>query len=228
MCGRYTITVTMEELMIRYFTNDANIDHYAPKYNVAPMQPIPAVIHTGTSNKLGNLRWGLVPSWAKDDKLGSKMINARAETLLEKPSFKKLISTRRCIIPSDGFYEWKQVGNNKQPMRIVMRDGGIFSMAGLYDIWMDSEGNKLSTCTIITTTPNSLMAEIHNRMPVILKPEEESDWLNRENQHVPALMKLLKPYDDKQMRAYPVSSAVGNVRNDSKELIEAIDLLNHL
>lgn len=223
MCGRYTITVTMEELMIRYFTNDVNIDHYAPIYNAAPTQQVPAVIHTGTSYKLGELRFGLVPSWAKDDKIGSKMINARAESLLEKPAFKRLISTRRCIIPSDGFYEWKQTGSNKQPMRIVMRDGSIFSMAGLYDIWMDPQGNKISTCTIITTSPNSLMAEIHNRMPVILRPEDEMKWLSRDNHDIPALMNLLKPYDEAKMKAYPVSPAVGNVRNNSKELIEAID-----
>ncbi|WP_339287750.1 SOS response-associated peptidase [Paenibacillus sp. FSL E2-0201] len=220
MCGRYTITVTMEELMVRYFANDSTIIHYAPKYNAAPMQQIPAVINTGSSNKLGELRWGLVPSWAKDDKIGSKMINARAESLLEKPSFKRLVSSRRCIIPSDGFYEWKVQGSSKQPMRIVMRDGGIFSMAGLYDIWMDPEGNKLSTCTIITTTPNDLMAEIHNRMPVILKPEDETEWLDRGNQDTTSLIKLLKPYDQNQMRAYPVSTAVGNVRNDTKELIK--------
>jgi putative SOS response-associated peptidase YedK len=220
MCGRYTITVTMEELMVRYFANDSTIVHYAPKYNAAPMQQIPAVINTGSSNKLGELRWGLLPSWAKDDKIGSKMINARAESLLEKPSFKRLVSSRRCIIPSDGFYEWKVQGNNKQPMRIVMRDGGIFSMAGLYDIWMDPEGNKLSTCTIITTTPNDLMAEIHNRMPVILKPEDETEWLDRGNQDSTSLIKLLKPYDQNKMRAYPVTTAVGNVRNDTKELIE--------
>ncbi|WP_339243261.1 SOS response-associated peptidase [Paenibacillus sp. FSL F4-0243] len=220
MCGRYTITVTMEELMVRYFANDSTIIHYAPKYNAAPMQQIPAVINTGSSNKLGELRWGLVPTWAKDDKIGNKMINARAESLLEKPSFKRLVSSRRCIIPSDGFYEWKVQGSSKQPMRIMMRDGGIFSMAGLYDIWMDPEGNKLSTCTIITTTPNELMAEIHNRMPVILKPEDETEWLDRGNQDNTSLIKLLKPYDQQLMRAYPVSTAVGNVRNDAKELIE--------
>lgn len=112
--------------MVRYFANDSTIIHYAPTYNAAPMQQIPAVINTGSSNKLGELRWGLVPSWAKDSKIGSKMINARAESLLEKPSFKRLVSSRRCIIPSDGFYEWKVQGNSKQPMRIVMRDGGIF------------------------------------------------------------------------------------------------------
>ncbi|MNH25620.1 putative SOS response-associated peptidase YedK [compost metagenome] len=183
------------------------------------MQYIPAVIHNGTSNKLGELRWGLVPSWAKDDKGGSKMINARAESLLDKVSFKGLIRSHRCLIPADGFYEWKRQGGGKHPLRIVLQDRKIFSMAGLYDIWMDASGNKLSTCTIITTEPNSLMADIHDRMPVILSPEAESQWLDRSNQDTSSLMRLLRPYDAAQMRAYPVSSEVGNVRNDYKELI---------
>ncbi|KGE16917.1 SOS response-associated peptidase [Paenibacillus wynnii] len=224
MCGRYTITVSMEELMYRYLINDSTIIHYAPKYNMAPTQQVPAIIHDGKQNRLGELRWGLVPSWAKDDKIGSKMINARAETLLEKTSFKHLLSTRRCIIPSDGFYEWQQQNSRKQPMRIVLRDGGIFSMAGLYDIWTNAEGKRLSTCTIITTSPNKLMADIHDRMPVILRTEDEEEWLRRDNQEIPALMKLLIPYDADQMRAYPVAAAVGNVRNDTCDLIQELIL----
>ena len=223
MCGRYTITVSLEELLFRYLTKDSSMLHYAPKYNVAPMQPLPAVIHNGSENRLGELRWGLVPSWAKDQKLGSKMINARSETLLEKASFKRLVSTRRCIIPADGFYEWKKQGSSKQPMRIVMCDGDIFSMAGLYDIWIDPDGKKVSTCTIITTTPNSLIADIHDRMPVILRRDDEAEWLSRDNHDESSLMALLRPYEADKMHAYPVSSAVGNVRNDSKELIEEIE-----
>lgn len=148
------------------------------------------------------------------------MINARAESLLEKASFKSLVSSRRCVIPADGFYDWKPQEGGKQPLRITLRDGKLFSMAGLYDIWMDQSGNKLSTCTIITTESNSLMAEIHDRMPVILTPEAETAWLDRHNHDIPSLMKLLRPYDTEQMRAYPVSPAVGNVRNDYKELIK--------
>ncbi|MFF2911228.1 SOS response-associated peptidase [Paenibacillus sp. NPDC057934] len=220
MCGRYTITVSIEELMLRYLTNDASIPYYAPRYNAAPMQHIPAVIHTGTGNRIGELRWGLVPSWAQDDKIGSKMINARGESLLEKASFKKLVATRRCLIPADGYYDWKKEDGRKQPLRIGMRDSGIFSMAALYDIWMDPRGQKLATCTIITTTPNTLMAEIHDRMPVILRPEDESDWLGRDNHDVQNLLKLLKPYDSAKMRAYPVASAVGNVKNDYPELLK--------
>ncbi|AOZ94122.1 SOS response-associated peptidase [Paenibacillus crassostreae] len=222
MCGRYTITVSMEELLVRYLTKDSTMPRYAPRYNVAPMQFIPAVIHNGSENRLGELRWGLVPSWAKDQKIGSKMINARAETLLEKASFKRLVSQRRCIIPADGFYEWKKTGSNKQPMRIVMRDGDIFSMAGLYDIWMDPEGKKLSTCSIITTSPNSLMADIHDRMPAILHRDHESQWLSRDNHNEMALIELLRPYEASKMFAYPVSADVGNVKNDSKELIDEL------
>jgi putative SOS response-associated peptidase YedK len=224
MCGRFTITVSMEELMLRYLTNDTTIIHYSPKYNMAPMQKIPAVIHDGSRNRLGEVRWGLVPSWAKEDKNGSNLINARAETLLEKASFKRLIGTRRCIIPADGFYEWQKRDSGKQPMRIVMRDGGIFSMAGLYDIWTSPEGTRISTCTIITTAPNSLMADIHDRMPVILSQGDEEEWLRRDNTGIPSLMKLLKPYDAAHMRAYPVSPSVGNVRNDGSELIKEISI----
>ncbi|WP_150266511.1 SOS response-associated peptidase [Paenibacillus tepidiphilus] len=219
MCGRYTITVTMDELMLHYLTGDAAIAHYEPRYNVAPMQMIPAVIHDGKHNRLGELRWGLVPSWAKDDRIGSKMINARAETLLEKASFRKLVGSRRCIVPADGFYEWKPLSGAKQPMRIMLKDEGVFSLAGLYDIWVGPDGNRLGTCTIITTESNSLMMDIHDRMPVILPQGAEAYWLDRGNQDVSGLMKLLQPYDARLMRAYPVSAEVGKVRNDYKELI---------
>lgn len=222
MCGRFTITVPYSDLLIRYYIDDETNINYEPSYNVAPMQYIPAVVRGSNGNRLGNLRWGLVPSWAKDDKIGSKMINARAETITEKPSFKRLIASRRCIIPTDGFYEWQQQGNSKQPFRIIFKDEGIFSFAGLYDIWTDQDGHRLATCTIITTEPNSLMADIHNRMPVILRKEDESEWIDRDNTHVPALLKLLTPYEADKMHAYPVSTAVGNVRNNSPELLEEI------
>jgi putative SOS response-associated peptidase YedK len=153
------------------------------------------------------------------------MINARAETILEKASFKNLIRRKRAIIPADGFYEWKQLGSKKQPMRITMKDGAIFSMAALYDTWLAPDGRKISTCTIITTTPNSLMADIHDRMPVILSPEDEALWLNRDNDDVERLTALLRPYSAELMRAYPVSPIVGNVKNDTPECIEEQILL---
>ncbi|AIQ60166.1 SOS response-associated peptidase [Paenibacillus borealis] len=222
MCGRFTITVSLEELITHYLIDDSKIAVLKPNYNVAPMHNIPAVIASDEGKRLGELRWGLVPFWAKDDKIGSKMINARAETVAEKPAFKRLLKSKRCIIPADGFYEWKKDGTSKQPYRILMTDGSIFSFAGLYDTWEDPEGKKVSTCTIITTTPNSLMADIHDRMPVILRPEDEADWLGRDNDDVESLLKLQKPYDAAKMRAYKVPSAVGNVRNNSKELLEDI------
>ncbi|OMF27296.1 SOS response-associated peptidase [Paenibacillus sp. FSL H8-0259] len=222
MCGRFTITVTLEELITHYLIDDSKLATLKPNYNVAPMHNVPAVIASDAGKRLGELRWGLVPFWAKDEKIGSKMINARAETVADKPAFKRLLKTKRCIIPADGFYEWKKDGTSKQPYRILMSDGSLFSFAGLYDTWEDPEGKKLSTCTIITTTPNSLMEDIHDRMPVILRPEDEADWLGRDNDDVESLLKLLKPYDAAKMRAYKVPSAVGNVRNNSKDLLEDI------
>ncbi|MCR8634313.1 SOS response-associated peptidase [Paenibacillus radicis (ex Xue et al. 2023)] len=225
MCGRYTITVTLEELMLRFHLDMPTIKYHIPRYNVAPMQQVMAIVHDGEHNRIGELRWGLVPSWAKDAKSAASMINARSETLLEKPAFKSLIHRKRCLIPADGFYEWKKEGTAKQPMRIVMKDRDIFSMAGLYDTWLSQDGTKISTCTIITTAPNRLVEPIHNRMPVILRPEDEQTWLNRSNPDVGLLMSLLKPYDDREMSVYPVSSTVGNVKNDSEDCIEEVPSL---
>jgi len=223
MCGRYTIAVTMQQLMMFYQIEEQPNDLHLPRFNVAPTQLVPAIIHDGIANRLGSLRWGLVPSWAKDEKIGSKMINARAETVAEKPAFKKLIAHKRCIIPADGFYEWKQGANGKQPMRITLRSGQLFAMAGLYDTWLSPSGEKLHTCTIITTEPNKLVAEIHNRMPVILHPEAEQQWLDRKITNVQRLLPLLEPYPEEIMRAYPVSKNVGNVGNDNEQLILELD-----
>ncbi|TDG00162.1 SOS response-associated peptidase [Paenibacillus piri] len=222
MCGRYTITVTLEELMFRFHLELPTSRYHIPRYNVAPMQMVMAIIHDGERNRIGELRWGLVPSWAKDEKMAASMINARSETLQEKPAFKNLIQRKRCLIPADGFYEWKKEGAAKQPMRIVMKDRRLFSMAGLYDTWLSGDGRKISTCTIITTEPNELMAPIHNRMPAILRPEDESAWLDRHTLDAQQLMPLLRPYDDAEMTAYPVPNAVGNVRNDSADCIADI------
>lgn len=221
MCGRFTITDPMDEIVEKYAAIVSESFDYRPNYNAAPMQYIPAIIGSNSGNRLGTLRWGLVPSWADDDKIGNKMINARAETLAEKPAFSRLISSKRCIIPTNGFYEWKKVGTNKQPMRIVMTNDSIFSLAGLYDTWIDPDGNKLSTCTIITTEPNSLMADIHNRMPVILRPEDEAMWLDKDA-NKDSVLDLLKPYPSDEMRAYKVSSEVGNVRNNNENLIKEV------
>jgi len=225
MCGRYTIGVPLEELMLRYHIDMTGIRFFAPRYNVAPGQPVPAVLHDGSRYRLGELRWGLVPEWAADDKLAYRTINARAETIADKPAFRGPFQRKRCVLPADSFYEWKAAGGGKQPMRIMLKSGALFGMAGLYDTWVSPEGAKISTCTVITTTPNELVAGIHDRMPVILRPEDEPLWLDRSVTAAGELRGLLRPYPAEEMTAYPVSSRVGNVRNDDPACAEEIRLL---
>lgn len=219
MCGRYTITLTMEELMLRFFL-ETSTPFYEPRYNIAPGQMVPAIINDGKHNKLGQLRWGLIPSWAEDPKVGYNMINARVETLAEKPAFRVPFQRKRCLIPADGFYEWKVTKHGKQPMRITLKEGGLFAMAALYDTWGSPDGSKISSCTIITTGSSKIMEGIHDRMPIILRKEDEATWLDRSIQDPKLLLSLLqRPYPDDDMRVYPVSKAVGNVKNDSAELL---------
>jgi len=226
MCGRYTITMTFDELVVRYFIEEVNDPFYLPRYNVAPMQIVPAIINDGSRNRLGPLRWGLIPNWAKDQRKAGGMINAKAETLLEKPSYRNLVYRKRCIIPADSFYEWKSVGSKKQPMRFMRRDEGIFSMAALYDSWVNPEdGEKISTFSIITTTPNSLVSDVHDRMPVILRKEDEDYWLDRHQSNPDKLLPLLKPYPESEMIRYAVSSTVGSVKNDGPECVAKVEEL---
>jgi putative SOS response-associated peptidase YedK len=220
MCGRYTITVTLEELILRYMIGVTNVPYHRPKYNVAPGQMVPAVISDGRTNRLGELRWGLIPSWAKDEKIGNRLLNARAETAAEKPAFREPLRLRRCLVPADGFYEWRtEPDGGKQPFRIVLRGGGIFSMAGLYETWTAPDGRRISTVAILTTEPNELMATIHNRMPVILRPEDEALWLDRSVREPEVLRHLYAPYPADELEAYPVDKAVGSVKVDNPDLI---------
>ncbi|MFK7695306.1 SOS response-associated peptidase [Paenibacillus sp. HJGM_3] len=227
MCGRYTITVSLEELVVRFAMDRSSFPYYRPKYNVAPGQLITAIIHDGERNRAGELKWGLVPAWANDSKIGFTMINARSESLAQKPAFRTPLERKRCLIPADSFYEWKAAegGSAKQPMRVMLKNGALFAMAGLYDTWVTPEGSKLSTCTIITTDANELVGGIHPRMPVIVRPEDEAAWLDRSNRDTNGLLQLLKPYPAEQMRAYPVNAKVGNVKNDTPECIEEIPML---
>ncbi|WP_426453495.1 SOS response-associated peptidase [Paenibacillus sp. S-38] len=222
MCGRFTITVTWEELLLRFML-DPRAGAYQPRYNVAPGQYIPAILGGGDApNRLGELRWGLVPAWAHDDKSGARMINARSETAAEKPAFRSLLKRKRCLIPSDGFYEWKKEGGRKQPVRFVLQDGAPYGMAALYDTWAAPDGGKLHTCTILTTAANPLVAEVHERMPVILEPEGERLWLDRSIQGESELLPLLKPYPAESMRYYPVDSKVGRVQHEAADCIEPL------
>lgn len=221
MCGRFTLAVTPDQLQLRFDAESLTFE-IEPRYNIAPGQPITAVIEDRGERRIGQLRWGLVPYWAKDEKIGYKMINAKSETIQEKPAFKTPFLRKRCLIPADGFYEWQKTATGKQPMRIVRKDEGIFAMAGLYDTWTTPDGSKLHTCTVLTTRPNELMSTIHDRMPVILRREDEAIWLNREKQDAELLQSLLVPYPPEEMRAYPVHAMVGNVKNDVPECIQSL------
>ncbi|NGQ94988.1 SOS response-associated peptidase [Brevibacillus sp. SYP-B805] len=221
MCGRFSLFADPLMFMSEFQIDSLPFDWH-PRYNIAPGQMIPAIIADGGKRRVGQLRWGLVPSWAKDEKIGYSMINARAETLTAKPAFRRLFERKRCLIPADGFYEWKQMDRGKQPMRITMRNGEPFGFAGLYDTWIAPDGRKVSTCTIITTQPNELVADIHDRMPVILRREDRSLWLDRDHFDANLLKSLLAPYDASEMRAYPVSAIVGNPKNDVPECIQEV------
>ncbi|CAL8901953.1 SOS response-associated peptidase [Bacillus sp. FSL R7-0651] len=223
MCGRFTLFSEFDDI-IKHFSIDEFLpeDEYQPSYNIAPSQNILTVINDGSNNRLGKLRWGLIPPWAKDKKIGYKMINARSETLTEKPSFRKPLINKRCIIPADSFYEWKRLDpKTKIPMRIKLKSSNLFAFAGLYEKWNTQDGNTLFTCTIITTKPNELMEDIHDRMPVILTQGSEKEWLNPKNSDTDYLKSLLKPYAAHDMEAYQVSSLVNSPKNNSPELIQS-------
>ncbi|WP_219837710.1 SOS response-associated peptidase [Paenibacillus sp. R14(2021)] len=220
MCGRYTLTVTLEELLLRYSVDSVNAPFHEPRYNISPSQMVITVLNDGQNNRIGKLKWGLTPPWAKD--LKTSTINARAETLLQKSSFKIPFLKKRCLIPADSFFEWKPTANGKQPMRIMMNSEEIFSFAGIYETWTGSDGTKVSGVAVITTEPNQTVSEIHNRMPLILKPEDEKIWLDRTVQDPSVLMPLLQPYSADQMKCYAVSTEVGNVKNDSKRCIKEL------
>lgn len=219
MCGRYTIMVTIEELMLRFML-DRPLSRYEPRYNVAPGQMIMAIIHDGERRRAGELQWGLIPNWAKDGGK-SRFMNARAESLTERAAFRLPFERKRCIVPADGYYEWRKMEDgSKRPMRIALKSGGLFGMAGLYDTWTAPDGSKISTCAIITTEPNELLAAIHDRMPAILRPEDEARWLSRDERDTAALAALLGTYPAELMHAYPVHPMVGNVRNDVAACVE--------
>ncbi|MEC1353461.1 SOS response-associated peptidase [Bacillus sonorensis] len=222
MCGRFTLFADYETIIDR-FDIDQMIpkEQYRPSYNIAPSQPVLAVINDGASQRLGYLRWGFIPPWAKDEKIGYKMINARAETLSEKPSFRKPLISKRCIIPADSFYEWKRIDSKrKQPMRIKLKSNELFSFAGLWEKWISPSNEPVYTCTIITTRPNAFMANIHDRMPVILDCHHEKDWLDPANQDSAFLESLLTPCHSDDMEAYEVSPLVNSPQHDSIDVIK--------
>jgi putative SOS response-associated peptidase YedK len=215
MCGRFSLTSNEAELNLRFELAGGSAP-YVPRYNGAPTQML-AVITNENPGKLSYHRWGLIPPWAKDISIGNKMINARAETITEKPSFSAPLFSKRCLVPADGFYEWQQ-DTGKQPFRIFVKTNPIFAMAGLWERWKSPEGGTIDSFSIITTEANSFMKPIHNRMPVILKQEDEKAWLSAKNHN--DILDLLKPYPSEDMDAYPVSKLVNSPRNDGPEVLE--------
>jgi len=219
MCGRFTLTVDPAELKDE-FGNYTFPPQFAPRFNIAPTQPVLVIPNDG-SNKADFFQWGLIPFWAKDPSIGNRLINARGETLAEKPSFRGSYKYKRCLILTDGFYEWKaQPGTkSKTPYFIHLKDRQPFAFAGLWDEWHGPDGSQIRTCMIITTSPNDLMKSLHNRMPVILPSDSYEQWLNKTPQTPENLNPLIKPYPSEKMNAYPVSTLVNSPQNDRAECV---------
>ena len=217
MCGRFTLATPGQTIAEAFELGAA--PELEPRYNIAPTQPVAAIRAAGAGRELVMLHWGLIPSWSKDAAIGARMINARGETAADKPSFRTPFRSRRCLILADGFYEWKRVGVGKQPYHIRMRDGRPFAIAGLWDRWAPPGGDPVESCTIVTTSPNDVLAPIHDRMPVILPPAQHALWLDPAVRERERLQEILQPFDSSSMVAYPVSARVNNSRNDDRDCI---------
>ena len=218
MCGRYSLVPT-ENIAARFDIQQEQLS-LQPRYNVAPSQTMPVVVRN-SPNRLVEMQWGLIPSWAKEPRVQFSTINARAESIAKSPVFRGPFKSRRCLVPASGFYEWQRTSEGKQPYCIRLKQGELFAFAGLYDIWRDAEGQELYSYTIITTAPNDLVAPIHNRMPVILHREDEDAWLDK-GADPKRLMSLLTAYPTSAMEAYPVSRAVNNPANEGAEMMQPI------
>jgi len=217
MCGRFSFAAS-DRIIEEHFGISPGQTEFKPSFNCAPSQKL-AVISSEAQDVFSYMRWGLIPFWAKDISIGNKLINAKAETISEKPSFRQSFATKRCLVPADGFYEWKQ-DKVKTPFRIAMKDDSIFAMAGLWSRWNDAGGKVLDTFTIITTTANQLMQPIHHRMPVILELKDYKIWLGRSSPET--LLSLLKPYPEIRMKAFPVSTLVNSPVNDCIQVTKAV------
>jgi len=235
MCGRFTLYSPAATIATLFDLEMSTVDTppLPPRYNIAPTQPVAIVrVKPGNPEREWALtKWGFVPSWSKDPTIGAKMINARSETVAEKPSFRAAFKRRRCLVPTDGFYEWQKppsgsTSKRKQPYYIGMADSQPFAVAGLWESWAGTDGSVLETCTLLTTTPNALMEPIHNRMPVIIEPDEYDDWLgdgrDADRTYQDHLRHLMRPYPAERMQAYPVDTYVSNARNEGATCIERL------
>ncbi len=214
MCGRFIIEADADAIRKAFKVEPGSL-RLEPSYNVAPTHNIVTIVQREGQNVLEMMRWGLIPVWAKDVKIGARMINARAESIADKPSFKRPLKKQRCLIVADGFYEWRKDGAGKVPMFIYCKTKGPFAFAGLYDTWKAPNGQAITSCAIITTHANELMEPFHDRMPVILPKKAYPVWLDPANEDLGALTALLQPFPADQMIAYPVSDLVNSIRNNS-------------
>ena len=222
MCGRFTASFEFREIKVRYNLG-RDLPLFAGRYNIAPSQEVPVIVQEDGVNELKPMRWGLVPSWAPDCSIGNRLINARAETISEKPSFRRLVERQRCLIPADGFYEWRRAGNHKVPVWFHLKKKEPFAFAGLWDVWRDVEGEMLHTFTIITTVPNALLRRIHNRMPVIFDALQAKQWLDpRLSTHTADITAVLAPFPSELMESHDVSPMVNKPEVDSSDCINPI------
>ena len=216
MCGRFTQQQTPKVLREKF---GVDAPEAGPRFNVAPTQDVLAVRGAPGGREAALLQWGLIPAWAKDPAIGNKLINARSETVTEKPSFREAFRLRRCLIPADGFYEWQRRGGRKQPYYFQLKDGGPFAFAGLWERWQGAGGRPVETCTILTTEANELLRTVHDRMPVILHPEEYPLWLGADARERGLLRDMLRPYPAEEMVGYPVSTQVNSPQSQGPELV---------
>ena len=222
-----------KQLVEEYFDRVSGEEDWTPRYNIAPTQPIPVIRQNPKEpvREMALMRWGLIPSRVKDSSAAARMINARSETASTKPAFRDALKFRRCLIPADGFYEWSRTAKGKQPYCFEVNGGELFAFAGIWDRWKDPSGNSVKTCSILTTTPNAVTAVVHDRMPVILEPDSYDLWLDPVMRDVGAASDLLKPYDARLMRCYPVSTRINQVANDDEECsrpVEVAEVQNRL
>ena len=223
MCGRFTLIAEPDKLSKVFNVSSISNCQLEPRYNIAPTQMAIAVLYNSENQQREHqsLRWGLIPSWAKDSRMGAKLINARAETLAEKPSFRSAFKRRRCLVLADGFYEWQHLATKKQPYYFHLQDKQPFAFAGLWERWQSPDNEKIISCTIITTDANELLQPIHNRMPVILRQKDYEKWLDPQLQETELLQELLHPYPAEKMSAYAVSTKVNSPKHTSPECITA-------
>jgi putative SOS response-associated peptidase YedK len=226
MCGRYRLS-RRKQLIEEYFASvSRGEEDWNPRYNVAPTQSVPVIRQNPKEpvRELSLIGWGLIPSWAQDSSAAAKMINARSETASTKPAFRDALKFRRCLIPADAFYEWAPTGKTRQPYCFEVNDGELFAFAGIWDRWTDASGKTLETCSILTTVANAATSAVHDRMPVILDPDNYDPWLDPGMRDVNAICDLLKPFEARLMRCYPVSTRVNHVANDDEECAAPVEL----